>query len=259
MVSPQRPPRDADQASMSGHWVSPRLGRAVGHDSAAELHLFELLDAADDVVESYCEQPVEIPYRMYGHRHVYVPDALVDFRDGRRLLIEVKGWLDDLAVYENVVKFEAARRYCHAKGWGFVALTERLRTAADLLSRRVDDRAEASVRAYLAAGPTGWNQIAPLVREHHVTYPDIATLVLRNGWYWHKGPFRLSIRPLCTIAEMTSQYTVLHPHGNGHLRGTCPFCNSTAFIVRPTYGTFHCYRCGLGGDATEFLHRVAAL
>ncbi len=195
-VSPQRDPRDQAQWSRPGRWMSPRLGREVGYDSEAELRMFQLVDAADDLVESYCEQPVVIPYRLYGRRHVYFPDLLVDFRDGRRLLIEVKARLDDFAVYENVVKFEAATEYCRAKGWGFIAATDRIQTKQDLLQRHVDDRVEEALRAHLDAGPTTWLQVEPLVREHNILYSDIATLALRNSWYWHKGPFRLSAKPL---------------------------------------------------------------
>jgi hypothetical protein len=195
-VSPQRDPRDQDQWSNSGRWMSQRLGREVGYDSEAELRVFQLVDAADDLVESYCEQPVVIPYRLYGRRRVYFPDLLVDFRDGRRLLVEVKARLDEFAVYENVVKFEAAREYCRAKGWGFVAATDRIQTKQDLLQRHVDDRVEDALRAHLATGPTDWYQVEPLVREYDIRYSDIATLALRNGWFWRKGPFRLSVKPL---------------------------------------------------------------
>jgi hypothetical protein len=195
VVSPQRDPGDDDGRSRSGYWMSPRLGRKVGYDSGAELQVFQLLDAADDLVESYCEQPVVIPYQLDGRQRRYFPDVLVDFRDGRRLLIEVKARWDDFAVYENVVKFQAAREYCRARGWGFIACTDRIQTAQDLLLRPVADGVEEALRVHLAAGPTDWSRVEPLTREYDMRYSDVATLALRNGWCWRKGPFRLSSTP----------------------------------------------------------------
>ena len=58
------------------------------------------------------------------------------------------------------------------------------------------------------------------------------------------------------IVELVSRYTVLRPLGETQLQGSCPFCDSTAFRVRPTFGTFHCSRCGEGGDATMFTARI---
>jgi hypothetical protein len=151
-VYPQREPLQQDLRSKPSRWMSPRLGREVGTDSEAELSVFQLLDAADDVAASYCEQPVRIPYRLYGRRHVYIPDVLVDLHDGRRLLIEVKARIDHFAVYENVVKFEAAREYCRATGWGFVTVTDRIQTARDLLLRHVGDRGAEALQVHLARG-----------------------------------------------------------------------------------------------------------
>jgi hypothetical protein len=257
-VSPQREPLDHGLRCKPSRWMSPLLGREVGADSDAELQMFQLLDAAEDVI-TYCEQPVRIPYRFYGRQHMYFPDVLVDFRDGRRLLIEVKASIDEFAVDRNVAKFEAAAQYCRAKGWGFVAVTHRLQTADDLLRRHVDDHAADAVRAHLAAGPTNRVDLDPVMREHQLGRTDIATLALRYGWYWNPSPFRLSAQPLCEIAELIGHYTALSLDAPGHRRGSCPFCGSTAFIVRPDYGTFHCYRCGPGGGTAEFLRQAAAL
>ena len=257
-VSPQREPLDHGVRCKPSRWMSPRLDREVGADSDAELQVFQLLDAAEDV-NTYCEQPIRIPYRLYGRHHDYIPDVLVDFQDGRRLLIEVKASIDEFAVDRNVVKFEAATRFCRSRGWGFLAVTHRLQTADDLLRRHVDDRAADAVRAHLAAGPTNRVDLDPVMREHHLGRTDIATLALRYGWYWNPSPFRLSAQPQCEIAELAGHYTTLSPDASGHRRGACPFCDSTAFVVRPDYGTFHCYRCGLGGGTAEFLRQAAAL
>lgn len=58
------------------------------------------------------------------------------------------------------------------------------------------------------------------------------------------------------IAALVAQFTELCPSGTDQLRGTCPFCQSTAFLVRPGHGTFHCLRCGEGGDARTFAAKI---
>ncbi|WP_158887122.1 TnsA endonuclease N-terminal domain-containing protein [Amycolatopsis anabasis] len=155
-----------------------------------------MLDATEDLVASYSEQPITLSYTLYGQRHDYYPDLLADLRDGRRLLIEVKARLDDFALAENVAKFQAARQFCRTLGWGVVATTTRIQNPTDLINRQIDPRIEQALRDHLCAGPTDWKRLYPLVREHGIRYTDIATLALRNGWYWHKDPFRLSTTPL---------------------------------------------------------------
>lgn len=58
------------------------------------------------------------------------------------------------------------------------------------------------------------------------------------------------------IVELVGQYTVLQLSGPGDLRGSCPFCRSSAFHVRAGHGTFHCFGCGEGGDAGKFAARI---
>lgn len=55
------------------------------------------------------------------------------------------------------------------------------------------------------------------------------------------------------ILQLVSRHTVLRPHGVDQLRGSCPFCGSSAFRVRPEHGTFHCFGCG---DAADFAVKI---
>ncbi|MCK2245207.1 CHC2 zinc finger domain-containing protein [Crossiella sp. S99.2] len=58
------------------------------------------------------------------------------------------------------------------------------------------------------------------------------------------------------IADLIEQHTTLRPTVHGQLQGDCPFCNSTAFVVRPAHGTYHCFGCGDGGDSRAFATKV---
>lgn len=189
--SPGQRPRRANPCV----WWAPRLGREVSCESAAELHVVQLLDAADDLVLTYCEQPTRLSYVLSGVRHDYYPDLLVDLRDGRRLLVEVKGGIDDFALAENVAKFAAARDYCEQLGWGFAAITERLARPADLAGREVDPRAEEGLRDHLAKGPIDGSGLRSLLDRFDLNFTDVAALTLRNGWFLYRSPFRLSATP----------------------------------------------------------------
>ncbi|WP_410638006.1 TnsA endonuclease N-terminal domain-containing protein [Amycolatopsis sp. lyj-346] len=194
--TPVRSPVQRPRRSKPCVWWAPRLGREVICESKAELHVIQLLDAADDLVLTYCEQPTRLSYVLYGVRHDYYPDLLVDLRDGRRLLVEVKGGIDDFALAENVAKFTAARDYCQQLGWGFTAITERMACPADLASREVDTRAEQALRDHLAGGPIDRSRLEPLLDRLELNLTDVAALALRNGWFLHRSPFRLSDTPL---------------------------------------------------------------
>lgn len=58
------------------------------------------------------------------------------------------------------------------------------------------------------------------------------------------------------IADVVGQHTTLRPYGPGDWTGTCPFCRSEAFHVRPGHGTFHCFGCGEGGDPESFAAKI---
>ncbi|MEV6872243.1 CHC2 zinc finger domain-containing protein [Amycolatopsis sp. NPDC051128] len=58
------------------------------------------------------------------------------------------------------------------------------------------------------------------------------------------------------IAELVGRYVQLSPLGEQQLRGDCPLCRSRMFRVRPSHGTFHCFGCGVGGDARMFAAEV---
>lgn len=56
-----------------------------------------------------------IPYDYEGVTHSYEPDYLVRLRDGRTLILEVKGMEDD----QTQAKHQAARRWISAvNNWG---------------------------------------------------------------------------------------------------------------------------------------------
>lgn len=77
----------------------------------------------------------------------------------------MSGQIDEFALSVNVATFNAAKEFCRALGWGFIATTGRAQTPDDLLARQVDDRVERILRAHLDAGPTDWRRRTPSERS----------------------------------------------------------------------------------------------
>jgi len=65
------------------------------------------------------------------------------------------------------------------------------------------------------------------------------------------------VREQTNIAEVISERVTLRPAGGGNLKGLCPFHEerTPSFNVRPQVGAYHCFGCGVGGDAIDFVMR----
>ncbi|MGH7198363.1 MAG: CHC2 zinc finger domain-containing protein, partial [Candidatus Omnitrophota bacterium] len=65
------------------------------------------------------------------------------------------------------------------------------------------------------------------------------------------------IRARVSIAEVIAPYVALRKAGRNHL-GLCPFHNENtpSFSVNDERGFFHCFGCGVSGNAFTFLVRL---
>lgn len=72
-----------------------------------------------------------------------------------------------------------------------------------------------------------------------------------------KGDTVTQIKDRLSITEVISPYVKLTRAGRS-LRGLCPFHKekTPSFHVSPERGTWHCFGCGLGGDAFSFIEKV---
>ncbi|HUQ00036.1 MAG TPA: DNA primase [Aeromicrobium sp.] len=69
------------------------------------------------------------------------------------------------------------------------------------------------------------------------------------------------VRERTHIDDVIGQYVTLKSAGGGSLKGLCPFHDekSPSFNVRPAQGYYHCFGCGVGGDAIKFLREVEGI
>ncbi|WP_158813087.1 TnsA endonuclease N-terminal domain-containing protein [Streptomyces rimosus] len=180
--------REVNPREHSGTWYSSRLGREVQYESQTELQVIHLLDHAGQIAH-YQEQPLAIGYRHAGRARSYYPDFLAVTTEGHAVLIEAKPQCDiPLAV--NLAKYRAAAELCARNGWGLL-ITDGTRTLRDLERHPVAPELEQGLRAALATRELTWPDVRDITRGTPFTSLDLAALVLRNGWQWELGPYRL--------------------------------------------------------------------
>lgn len=95
------------------------------HESALERDFVTLSSFADRDAK-ITSQPVTIRFEHDGEQRRYTPDFLVEWRDGRAALVEVKYWADLRARWKRFrPAFAAGRCWIRERGGSFRIATER--------------------------------------------------------------------------------------------------------------------------------------
>ncbi len=66
------------------------------------------------------------------------------------------------------------------------------------------------------------------------------------------------VKERTALDEVVREHVTLRTGGIGSFKGLCPFHDekTPSFTVRPAVGVWHCFGCGEGGDAIEFVMKV---
>ncbi len=69
------------------------------------------------------------------------------------------------------------------------------------------------------------------------------------------------VREATDIAVLVGEYVALRPAGGTRMKGLCPFHQekTPSFTVDSTRNHYHCFGCGEGGDAIDFLRKQETL
>lgn len=95
------------------------------YDSDLERRMMVKLESDPAVVKWQKRHDVSIPWiDEHGRRHRYLPDFLVEYADGRKVIIEVKG-ADKMDSPSVLRKRRAAEQWCRRRGMEY-ELTTRL-------------------------------------------------------------------------------------------------------------------------------------
>lgn len=103
-------------------WYESKKAGRIFLRSSYESAFVRQLDEDDNIL-SFLSEPLKIPYIVEGRKRNYVPDFLIEYRDGRKEIIEVKPH----ALVENdvvIIKSNAARKFCNDLGLSYRIVTE---------------------------------------------------------------------------------------------------------------------------------------
>jgi len=93
------------------------------YDSALEREYMIELERAPAVVRWTKKHGLKIPYKVFGFPHKYLPDFLVEYKDGHKEIHETKG-LPLMLWLSTKLKREAAEEYFEKLGWKYKMITK---------------------------------------------------------------------------------------------------------------------------------------
>ncbi|EIQ0069266.1 TnsA endonuclease N-terminal domain-containing protein [Salmonella enterica] len=175
-LSSQRIVNDSD---IAGHFYSQKLARTVQYESGLELTIMTQLERSDQV-SFYQEQPVAIPYSFKDKLRKYYPDLLAATVDGRCLLVEVKP-TDSMALSVNRAKANAGRAWAHARGWGWLVVSNR-HTLRQLEEHVIPAAKRMLIENELnTSGGLTWREMRGLRTRHELTRLDLTAYIIQSG------------------------------------------------------------------------------
>lgn len=106
----------------SGYYYSEKLNSKIHYRSGYEIKCYELLDEIDDIL-SYSVEPFGIKYYYKGKSKTYYPDILLNLKEDKKILVEIKPSFmvnDDKVVAKSL----SALKYCSENGMKYKIITE---------------------------------------------------------------------------------------------------------------------------------------
>lgn len=93
------------------------------YDSALEREYMVELERDPGVASWTKRHGLKIPYKLFGFPHHYLPDFIVEYRDGSKELHETKG-LPLMLWLSTRIKGETAEEWCRKQGWKYKMITK---------------------------------------------------------------------------------------------------------------------------------------
>lgn len=94
---------------ITGIHNSPKCSTPIEYRSGWELTVAHYLDSNPDVV-SYEYESFRIPYVVAGKPHIYTPDFFIQYKSGKKIIVEVKR-ADKLTNRVVIAKATATRKW----------------------------------------------------------------------------------------------------------------------------------------------------
>lgn len=93
------------------------------YDSALEREYMVELERDSAVVRWTKKHGLKIPYKVFGFPHNYIPDFLVEYKDGHKEIHETKG-LPLMLWLSTKLKWQAAEEFFEKLGWKYKMITK---------------------------------------------------------------------------------------------------------------------------------------
>ncbi len=111
------------QTWKEGYFLSQKNSSQQYHyRSSWELYVMECLEEFEEVSSWQCE-PFPIPYQLNGVQRTYLPDFLIQYKDGSYIMAEIKP-KNQCEEEMNKAKWTSAKAYCDIRKWKFEVWTE---------------------------------------------------------------------------------------------------------------------------------------
>lgn len=105
-----------------GNYFSTKMNTVLYFRSSWEEKMFKYLDKEEEVI-NFVSEPFFIEYILGKQKKHYIPDLYVEYKDGRKILFEIKPkYFFDYKI--NQIKWAAAQEYCLKNNLMFVILSE---------------------------------------------------------------------------------------------------------------------------------------
>lgn len=93
------------------------------YDSALEREYMVELERDAAVVRWTKQHKIKIPYYFFGIRRNYLPDFMVEYKDGSKEIHETKG-LPLMLWLSTKLKRQSAEEFCRLNGWKYKMITK---------------------------------------------------------------------------------------------------------------------------------------
>ena len=161
----------------------------VPFESGSERRVFEYLDNNSYVTEINA-QCICIPY---ADKRNYYPDIVIKTEDNALCIIEVKPFYQ-MALYENLLKFEALHNYCKEKNIGYLIIDERINSLFQYKNNISNAKLEKMILEELSLNENiNYTRYRDLLSANNldVTIKELSVVVLKNKLKWSLKPFSI--------------------------------------------------------------------
>lgn len=106
-----------NKAFKTGYFYNRTTGNPEFYRSSYEMNRMEQLNNDKDIKYWTTKHNIRIPYYKNRIIHHYLPDFLIHTNDGKTIIEETKGYIEDADLLK--LKIQAAKKYCKTRNFKY--------------------------------------------------------------------------------------------------------------------------------------------